>query len=51
MTIYNINNLKIVANHPVDATTNVKNADTEFVNIDNINTAKTEITIMMTTLQ
>ena len=43
MTVYNINNLKIVANHQVNATTNVENADTEFVNIDSINTAETEI--------
>ena len=45
MTVYDINNLKIVANHQVHATTNVKNADTESVNIDNINTAETEIDI------
>ena len=43
MTVYNINNLEIVANHQVNATTNVKNADTESVNIDNINMAETEI--------
>ena len=43
MAVYDINNLKIVANHQVNATTNVKNADTEFMNIDNINTAETEI--------
>ena len=43
MTVYNINNLKIVANHQVNATTNVKNADTESMNIDNINKAETEI--------
>ena len=43
MTIYDINNLKIVANHQVNATTNVENADTESVNIDNINMAETEI--------
>ena len=43
MTVHDINNLRIVANHQVNATTNVKNADTEFVNIDNINTAETEI--------
>ena len=43
MTVYNINNLKIVANQQVNATTNVKNADNESVNIDNINTAETEI--------
>ena len=43
MTIYNINNLKIVAKYQVNTTTNVKNADTEFMNIDNINMAETEI--------
>ena len=43
MTVYDINNLEIVANHQVNATKNVKNADTESVNIDNINTAETEI--------
>ena len=43
MTIYDINNLKIVANHKVNATTNGKNADTEPMNIDNTNTAVTEI--------
>ena len=42
-TVYNINNLEIVANHQVNTTTNVKNADTEFMNIDNINMAETEI--------
>ena len=42
-TIYDINNLKIVANHKVNATTNGENADTEPVNIDNINTAEIEI--------
>ena len=42
-TVYDINNLEIVANHQVNATTNVENADTESVNIDNINTAETEI--------
>ena len=42
-TVYNINNLEIVANHQVNATTNVKNADTESMNTDNINTAETEI--------
>ena len=42
-TIYNINNLKIVANHKVNATTNGENADTEPVNIDNINMAEIEI--------
>ena len=43
MTVYNINNLKIVANHQVNATTNVKNVDNESMNIDNINMAETEI--------
>ena len=43
MTIYNINNLELAANHEVNATTNGKNADTKFGNIDNINTAETEI--------
>ena len=43
MTVYDINNLKIVAKHQVNATTNVKNADTESMNIDNINMAETEI--------
>ena len=43
MTIYNINSLKVVANHKVNATINGKNADTEPVNIDNINTAEIEI--------
>ena len=43
MTVYDINNLKIVANHQVNATTNAKNTDTESMNIDNINTAETEI--------
>ena len=38
-----INNLEIVANHKVNATTNGKNADTEPVNINNINMAETEI--------
>ena len=42
-TIYDYNNLKIVANHKVNATTNGKNADTEPVNIYNINTAEIEI--------
>ena len=43
MTVYNISNLEIVANHQVNATTNVENADTESINIDNINTTETEI--------
>ena len=42
MTVYDINNLKIVANHQVNTTTNVENTDTQFMNIDNINTAETE---------
>ena len=42
-TVYDINNLEIVANHQVNATTNAKNTDTESMNIDNINTAETEI--------
>ena len=42
-TVYDINNLEIVANYQVNATTNVKNADTESMNIDNINMAETEI--------
>ena len=42
-TVYDINNLETVANHQANATTNVKNADTELVNIDNINMAETEI--------
>ena len=43
MTIYDINNLEIVANRKVNATTNGENADTEPMNIDNINTAEIEI--------
>ena len=43
MTIYDINNLEIVATHEVNATTNGENADTEPMNIDNINTAEIEI--------
>ena len=43
MTVYNINNLEIVANNEVNATANVKNADTESADIDNINTAEAEI--------
>ena len=42
MTIYDINNLEIVANHKVNASTNGENADTEPVNID-INMAEIEI--------
>ena len=43
MTIYDISSLKIEANHKVNATINGKNADTEPMNIDNINTAEIEI--------
>ena len=43
MTVYDINNLEIVANHQVNDTTNAENADTESMNIDNINMAETEI--------
>ena len=43
MTVHDINNLEIVENHEVNATTNVQNADTESADIDNINTAETEI--------
>ena len=43
MTVYNINNLEIVENHEVNATTNAENADTESTDIDNINTAEAEI--------
>ena len=43
MTIYDINNLEIVANHKVNTTTNGENADTESMNIDNINIAEIEI--------
>ena len=42
MTVYNINNLEIVENHEVNAITNTENADTESVDIDNINTAEAE---------
>ena len=42
-TIYNNNNLKIVASHKINATTNGKNTDAESVNIDNINMAEIEI--------
>ena len=38
-----IHNLEIVANHKVNATTNDENADTELMNMDNINMAKIEI--------
>ena len=43
MTVYDINNLEIVENNEVNATANAKNADTESMDIDNINTAETEI--------
>ena len=43
MTIYDINNLKTVANHKVNATINGENAVTEAMNIDNINMAEIEI--------
>ena len=43
MTDYDINNLEIVENHEVNATTNAENADTESMDIDNINTAEAEI--------
>ena len=42
MTIHNINNLEIVANHKVNATANDENAETELTNMDNINMAKIE---------
>ena len=43
MTIHDINNLEIVANHKVNATINDENADTELMNMDNINMAEIEI--------
>ena len=43
MTVHDINNLEIVENHEVNATTNAKNAHTESRDIDNINTAEAEI--------
>ena len=43
MTIYDINNLEIVENHEVNATTNAENADTESADIDNIHMAEAEI--------
>ena len=43
MTIQDINNLKIVANHKVNATINDENAYTEPMNMDNINMAEIEI--------
>ena len=42
MTVYNINNLEIVANNEVNAITNAENADIESTDIDNINMAETE---------
>ena len=42
MTVYNINNLEIVENHEVNATTNTENANTESADIDNINMAEAE---------
>ena len=42
-TVYDINNLEIVENHEVNATTNAENVDTESVDIDNINMAEAEI--------
>ena len=38
----NINNLEIVANNDVNATTNAEDTDIESVDTDNINTAKTD---------
>ena len=43
MPVYDINNLEIVENHEVNATTNAENADTESADIDNINMAEAEI--------
>ena len=42
MTAYDINNLEIVENNEVNATTNAENAEIESADIDNINTAETE---------
>ena len=42
MTIHDLNNLKIVANHEVNAITNDENAVTEPTNTDNINTTDIE---------
>ena len=39
----NINNLEIVANNVINATTNAEDTDTEPVDTDNINSAETEI--------
>ena len=41
--VYNINNLEIVENNEVNDTANAENADIESTDIDNINTAETEI--------
>ena len=38
-TFCDINNLEIVENHEVNATINAENADTDSMDIDNINTA------------
>ena len=43
MTIHDINNLEIVANNQVNATTNDENAEIELTNMDNINMAKIQI--------
>ena len=43
MIVDNINNLEIVANNVVNATTNAEDTDTEPVDTDNINNAETEI--------
>ena len=42
-TVYDINNLEIIENHEVNATTNAKNIDTEITDINNINMAEAEI--------
>ena len=42
MTIHDINNLEIVTNHRVNATTNDKDTETELTNRNNINTTKIE---------
>ena len=41
-TVYDINNLEIVENREVNATTNTENADAETTDIDNINMAEAE---------
>ena len=43
MIVDNINNLEIVANNVVNATTNAEDTDTEPVDTDNINNVETEI--------